>query len=511
MMKSAVDIYQDILILLSLNELDAVLKQCAQVAGKLLAPQELAILVWDSDLETFQEYQYLSNQSENLINLVSKFKQTFDSETFDDCQDIGNLGKELYNNATIFAVKLSLANELCAVLLLVNPEKTNSNEIRNHTKVQPFGTAIYKAREVNELKQDIRRLREEIERAEESLEKYKSHEPRLTETEYEKQFYQLSNKLRGCINVQELFPLVAREIGQTNRVSRCLLIQLLSSGDSVEVFEYHHPHTEPAANLFNTEEGITFTKAAMASHAPQQLFDPDTETGGTYSSDFLRKLGLKSGLILPIITRNTTLGIIFLNQCHAAQEWGIGDTARLGTLADLVAVSIENALLHAKIEKLSVTDGLTGIANRRKFDEKFQEEFDRAKRYQEPLSILVFDLDYLKKINDTYGHPTGDEAIKAIGLVLDQSSRSIDLAARFGGEEFCLLLPNTDLEMATQIGDRIREKINKVEIGGPGQISVSVGVAALTNNEDNPQQLFHRADQALYKAKQNGRNQVCQG
>jgi diguanylate cyclase (GGDEF)-like protein len=396
------------------------------------------------------------------------------------------------------------------VVILINPHKTDLEEITNHTKTHPFGTAIYKAREVNELKQDIKRLREEIERAEESLEKYKSHEPRLTETEYEKQFYQLSNKLRGCMNVQELFPLAAREIGQTNRVSRCLLIQLLSSGDRVEVFEYHHPHTEPAANLFNTDEGIAFTKAAMASQAPQQLFDPDTEFGGIYNSDFLRKLGLKSGLILPIVTRNTTIGIIFLNQCTVSQEWGIGDTARLGTLADLVAVSIENALLHAKIEKLSVTDGLTGIANRRKFDEKFQEEFERAKRYQEPLSLLVFDLDYLKKINDTYGHPAGDEAIKAIGLVLDQSSRSIDLAARFGGEEFCLLLPNTDLELASQIAERIREKINKIQVEGPGNISVSVGVAAFTGNETDPQQLFQKADQAMYKAKQSGRNQVCQ-
>jgi diguanylate cyclase (GGDEF)-like protein len=206
--------------------------------------------------------------------------------------------------------------------------------------------------------------------------------------------------------------------------------------------------------------------------------------------------------------RNRVLGVLFLQDCVQPRDWSIDDVSMIGSLADNLSVAIENAELHQERERQAVTDGLTGVANRRSFNENFTREFERARRYGETLSLVMIDLDFLKKINDTYGHQAGDEAIKMIGKMLRQSSRSIDTAARYGGEEFCLLLPNTEIDMAEQLADRLRRLINEEQIEGPGRISASLGVASYPLHADNEEALFQRADEALYAAKQGGRNQV---
>ena len=146
--------------------------------------------------------------------------------------------------------------------------------------------------------------------------------------------------------------------------------------------------------------------------------------------------------------------------------------------------------------------------NRRSFNEALLKEFERARRYEQPLSLVIVDLDYLKKINDQFGHMAGDEAIRNIGVVLRQSSRSTDFVARYGGEEFCLLLPNTGIEMAEQLAERMRRTINEVEIPGHGKISASLGVSNFPLHCETAEELFAMADEALYKAKGDGRNCV---
>jgi diguanylate cyclase (GGDEF)-like protein len=220
-------------------------------------------------------------------------------------------------------------------------------------------------------------------------------------------------------------------------------------------------------------------------------------------------MAMLSGLLVPIIMRDRAIGAMLLQDCQTPRHWSIDDTAFFGSLADNLAVAIENADLHEEKKLQAVTDGLTGVSNRRHFNDMFQKEFERAKRYAEPLSLIIVDLDYLKKINDTYGHQAGDEAIRSIGKVMSQSCRSVDLPARYGGEEFCLLLPNTDLEMAAVIAERLRKLINETQIEGPGNISASIGLANYPLHANETDSLFMRADEALYKAKQSGRNRVC--
>ena len=297
------------------------------------------------------------------------------------------------------------------------------------------------------------------------------------------------------------------KIGTTLSLSRC---HLLRAGfeDQIEIYDYSDGKVAQIKEELLQGEGLEFTRAALSIKTPRHLDDHKFEEQDKFNARFLEKLGMRSGLVQPIIMREEVIGSLFLEDCQVSREWSIDDMSLIDSMADHLAVAIENAELHRELEKQAVTDGLTGVANRRSFNEALEREFERARRYNQDLSLIVVDLDFLKKINDTYGHMTGDEAIKAIGHVLAQSSRSTDITARYGGEEFCVLLPNTDIEMAEQLGERLRRLIADTLIEGPGSLSASIGVASYPMHSDSSDMLFLRADEALYRAKQEGRNCV---
>ncbi|ADL12407.1 GGDEF domain-containing protein [Acetohalobium arabaticum] len=162
-----------------------------------------------------------------------------------------------------------------------------------------------------------------------------------------------------------------------------------------------------------------------------------------------------------------------------------------------------------EIEKLSKTDELTGLANRRHFMNYLQKIFSQAQRYSQSLSLVMIDLDKFKNINDTYGHDAGDKVLSALGDLLNNETRNEDLAARIGGEEFIVILTQTDLNDARNYAERIRKKISKLNIESiPVKITASLGVATMKNNDDY-ESIFNRADEALYKAKNSGRDKVC--
>ncbi|MGX9774449.1 GGDEF domain-containing protein [Janthinobacterium aestuarii] len=167
---------------------------------------------------------------------------------------------------------------------------------------------------------------------------------------------------------------------------------------------------------------------------------------------------------------------------------------------------------HDKLEKLSLTDGLTGIANRRCFDQTLQLEWQRAARSHQGLALLIIDIDFFKSLNDTFGHPYGDACLVRIAAALHSAlPRASDLAARFGGEEFAAILPATDGDGALAVAHKMQEAIAAAAIvhapSRGGLVTASIGLA-LSNAGQTPEQLLAAADQALYRAKQNGRNRV---
>jgi diguanylate cyclase (GGDEF)-like protein len=182
-------------------------------------------------------------------------------------------------------------------------------------------------------------------------------------------------------------------------------------------------------------------------------------------------------------------------------------------LAEQAAVSIENVGLHETVERQAVTDELTGLFNRRRFQEAMATEVERSKRFGQPVGLVLLDLDDFKAVNDTYGHQQGDLVLREVARVLRETSREIDEPARYGGEELAVVLPGTDLEGAYNLAERVRAGIEELALpllDGEGTLAVtaSFGVATLPGSADDMRELVAAADEALYRAKRAGKNRT---
>jgi diguanylate cyclase (GGDEF)-like protein len=182
-------------------------------------------------------------------------------------------------------------------------------------------------------------------------------------------------------------------------------------------------------------------------------------------------------------------------------------------LAGQAVVSIENASLHEAVERQAVTDELTGLANVRAFTSILDGELERSRRYDTPLGLVMLDIDDFKRVNDSYGHQQGDEVLAQVAGVLRKISRDLDAPARYGGEEMAVVLPQTDVEGATLLAERIREAVEALEVprvrgGGTLSVTASFGVASVPDAAVDRDNLIAAADAALYRAKRNGKNRV---
>ena len=215
---------------------------------------------------------------------------------------------------------------------------------------------------------------------------------------------------------------------------------------------------------------------------------------------------VKSVIVIPLITQNKEFGWFCV--FSAREELAGTEMDFLGLFAKQIEMAITIADLFQAVRDQAVTDALTGLYNRRYFEEALEKEVQRAKRQQQPFSVIGIDLDFLKKINDTHGHFYGDLAIKTIADVLKANARSVDVPARIGGEEFDVLLPGISSDGAMIAAERIRSAIEKTEIDTIGHITGSLGVATYFEHTDNVEELLELTDQAMYTSKREGRNRV---
>ncbi len=501
-----------------------IVKVCAEVAGIVQAVSKLpfvAIVLWDPDLEMLSDRLVFGPASKKVESFIGTFSDEFEAEA----EDFIALQSEDFSIgypdeiAPLFCWQVRNEDTLCACVLFQLEDEADEKSAFEELKAFPVGLAIARAWEFRELQKENERLRNSYEELEDKTSLLEEQTRKLIHdltardsirtrhVERERLVYSISNVVRSYVDIQKVLETTVERIGATFGVNRCLLLRPLDNLDELSVYEYIKSADSVKPN-FLSDEGRKFTQVALAKATPHDLIESDFDNQDSYNPTFLRTLAIKSGLLVPLVMRERVLGVLFLQDCSVARAWSIDDISLIGSLADQVSVAIENAELHLEKERQAVTDGLTGIANRRSFNDNYSKEFERASRYNQPLSLVLVDLDFLKVINDTFGHQIGDEAIKTIGHLLKQSSRSVDLPARYGGEEFCLLLPNTEINMAEQLAERIRRLINDVHIEGPGHISASLGVANFPIHADEPEELFKRADEALYEAKQSGRNMV---
>jgi diguanylate cyclase (GGDEF)-like protein len=182
------------------------------------------------------------------------------------------------------------------------------------------------------------------------------------------------------------------------------------------------------------------------------------------------------------------------------------DLKALQTVSQQLALCLRNGALHQRLNELAITDGLTGLYNYRYFQERLQMEVERANRYSRPVSLLMLDLDHFKRYNDLYGHPQGDSALRVTAVTLKSAVRRIDVAARYGGDEFAIIMPETGESQAMAAARRISAAIAEQEIPAPPgleaeRLTPSIGISCFPSIAHTREELIGQADEALYRAK----------
>lgn len=220
----------------------------------------------------------------------------------------------------------------------------------------------------------------------------------------------------------------------------------------------------------------------------------------------------QNSLLVPVVTEDSIIALMRLSKAQS-NPFSVNEIRFLEAVANQTALALERVKLIAFLENLSLTDALTGVANRRHFEWRLAEEIERARRYHYPLSALMLDLDNFKQINDAYGHVIGDIVLQQIAQRLKGALRRTDFLARYGGEEFIVLTPQTTADRALILAERLRrtvaESLIQVADNLLLHVTISIGVAVFPEHAQNESELIQAADSALYKAKQMGRNRVC--
>ena len=218
-----------------------------------------------------------------------------------------------------------------------------------------------------------------------------------------------------------------------------------------------------------------------------------------------------TAVAIPLRRGNHAIGVLALYGRGPAETFSADDVHLLQSLMHQAETAIENTFLYEEATRLSITDGLTGLWNRRLFDLRISEELQRAIRFQEPFGLMLVDLDHFKNVNDRYGHQAGDAVLVELARRLSDATREVDVVTRFGGEEFALILPKTPVQGTLRLAEKVREVVsNEPFVAGNASIpvTVSVGAAGYPDHGLSTADLLSAADAALYRAKENGRNRV---
>jgi diguanylate cyclase (GGDEF)-like protein len=244
------------------------------------------------------------------------------------------------------------------------------------------------------------------------------------------------------------------------------------------------------------------------SKAADKIFSLDLSI---LANEFLRDEEAASTVIsAPLMAKNALFGIILAMNDPQRRRFSEEDIHLLTVMANHAAIAFENYLLYKKLEMESITDGLTGIYNYRFLIRSIHLEIKRASRFGYPFSYLMLDVDNLKEYNDRNGHLSGSRALREIAGVITQSCREIDLVAKYGGDEFALLLPQTTLDGAIRLGERILKAVWRFRFDGrhPGLLTCSIGAAVYPDDARTVETIIERADAALYAAKSRGKNGI---
>lgn len=322
--------------------------------------------------------------------------------------------------------------------------------------------------------------------------------------------FDVARSLNATLELDELLEAVTRMVVERMQIPDFSIMLLNVEG----LLEIKHAWPEGRG-----AEGLTFAvgegACGRAAQTLKAVYLPDLEDR---TSIFARR-GLVQGamdtgalLSVPMVHMGTLLGVMNFQRPEVA-SFSAEEIELLTAVADLAATAVKNARLHAETVKLTMTDPLTGVPNRRHLFQRMELELARAQRFGTPLALLMVDVDHFKRLNDVAGHRVGDETLRRVCDVLRVRVRKVDTLARYGGEEFVLLLPQSTKEDAVEVAEKLRravaETVSLTQPGLPGShVTVSVGVAHFPTDASTQEELVDSADAALYCSKRTGRNRT---
>jgi len=329
--------------------------------------------------------------------------------------------------------------------------------------------------------------------------------------EYRQTLLSFSSRMGNILNLGELanemLPAMTKAIHITQAK---LLFQDTSGGDFTTQFTYPEVEGESGDEFrFNADNPIIAWLKKETIPLDLKQIDSIPEFKGLWQTEREKLATSNLELLYPIKSRDKLIGILALGKKQRGNLYSHEDIELVMGMASQAGVIIENAQLYTQAVVRANTDGLTGLYNHRYFHERLEQEVARGSRFGTTFSLIMLDIDFFKAYNDIYGHLVGDEALRKIGEYISSSIRSIDLASRYGGEEFAIILPETRFDNAYRVAERIRKTIESKMSSRVMPITVSIGIANWPIDGTMKEEVIGCADAALYRAKQTGRNRTC--
>lgn len=328
---------------------------------------------------------------------------------------------------------------------------------------------------------------------------------------------EINRAIFSTLDSREILYLIVKKISEIIEVTRCSIIYInkeMNTGQILSTYE------DPALDTF-TIDIRKYPEIVRAIEDEKMIIVQDAGVDPVIREvkDILLNIGIKSIMVIPIRYSEGDIGVLYLRTSRKRNKFNDKEIKICQIISGMAAIALRNAQLfhiikqdRALLEKMAVTDDLTGLYNHRFFVKRLNEEYKRASRYNNPLSFLMIDIDNFKKINDAHGHQKGNVILKEVSKVIKSSVREIDVVARYGGEEFAVILPHTGIVDAFNLANRIRNAIKCYRsdiLGEKVSITVSIGVSTYPDSKvKGVDDLIRRADDGLYKAKSQGKDTV---
>ena len=322
--------------------------------------------------------------------------------------------------------------------------------------------------------------------------------------------FELGQRINSTLALEETFEVLTSMVGEKLGYRQFVILLWDEKADALVVkstFGFEEGN-EIRGMGFKKGEGI----AGECCRTGEKILIPDTRKESRYLHYKGKRPTDGALLCLPMKVKERCAGVLAFERT-ALEGFVETEILFLEAIANAAAIAIENAQLYARMRELSATDELTKVANRRAFGERLEHELRRADRFHRNVSVLMIDIDYFKKFNDTHGHLDGDTVLARASAVFRENVREVDLVARYGGEEFVVVLPDADKVEAGAVAEKLRNRIAKTrfpkaETQPAGKLTVSIGVASYPADAADGEGLLNSADFSLYRAKETGRNRV---